>query len=207
MGKWLEAAQDAEKAAEGFTPATMDQLKVPSFYQLTEGNWIWGYDMTLEVAKIFPYATPSSWVRSFSGLGYAPATQVYACINNLLYDKIPATDVRKNWWVNEDLYSPILDEIVWPYEGTDYTGLGLANLEISDVKMAFLPYTNVKFGMNTIGSENNDEDWPLMRVEGPSPSVPSGQSLRTSDSATRPFFLMMFPATLMSDAKPMSEYT
>jgi hypothetical protein len=31
--------------------------------------------------------------------------------------------------------------------------------------MAFLPYTNVKFGMNTIGSENNDEDWPLMRVE------------------------------------------
>ena len=165
MGKWLEAAQDAEKAAEGFTPATMDQLKVPSFYQLTEGNWIWGYDMTLEVAKIFPYATPSSWVRSFSGLGYAPATQVYACINNLLYDKIPDTDVRKNWWVNEDLYSPILDEIVWPYEGTDYTGLGLANLEISDVKMAFLPYTNVKFGMNTIGSENNDEDWPLMRVE------------------------------------------
>ena len=165
MGKWLEAAQDAEKAAEGFTPATMDQLKVPSFYQLTEGNWIWGYDMTLDIAKIFPFATPSSWVRSFSGLGYGPATQVYACINNLLYAKIPDTDVRKNWWVNEDLYSPILDEIVWPYEGTNYTGLGLANLEISDVKMAFLPYTNVKFGMNAIGSENNDEDWPLMRVE------------------------------------------
>ena len=165
MGNWLEAAQDAEKAAEGFTPATMDQLKVPSFYQLTEGNWIWGYDMTLEVAKIFILATPSSWVRSFSGNGYAPATQVYSCINNILYDKIPDTDVRKNWWVNEDLYSPILDEIVWPYEGIDYTGLGLANLEISDVKMAFLPYTNVKFGMNTIGSENNDEDWPLMRVE------------------------------------------
>lgn len=165
MGKWLEAAQDAEKAAEGFTPATMDQLKVPSFYQLTEGNWIWGYDMTLEVAKIFLYATPSSWVRSFSGNAYAPATQVYACINNLLYAKIPDTDVRKNWWVNEDLYSPILDEIAWPYEGTNYTGLGLANLEISDVKMAFLPYTNVKFGMNAIGSENNDEDWPLMRVE------------------------------------------
>jgi hypothetical protein len=165
MGEWLKAAQDAEKAAEGFTPATMDQLKAPAFYDIAEGNWIWGYDMTLEVAKIFILATPSSWVRSFSGNGYAPATQVYSCINNLLYDKIPGTDVRKNWWVNEDLYSPILDEIVWPYEGTNYTGLGLANLEISDVKMAFLPYTNVKFGMNTIGSENNDEDWPLMRVE------------------------------------------
>ena len=165
MGEWLKAAQDAEKAAEGFTPATMDQLKVPSFYQIAEGNWIWGYDMTTDVAKIFIYATPSSWVRSFSGDGYAPATQVYSCINTLLYDKIPSTDVRKNWWVNEDLYSPVLDEIAWNYEGTAYSGLDLANLEIKDVKMAFLPYTNVKFGMNTIGGVNNDEDWPLMRVE------------------------------------------
>ena len=165
MGEWLKAAQDAEKAAEGFTPATMDQLKVPAFYQIAEGNWIWGYDMTTDVAKIFIYATPSSWVRSFSGEGYAPATQVYSCINTLLYDKIPSTDVRKNWWVNEDLYSPVLDEIAWNYEGTAYSGLDLANLEIKDVKMAFLPYTNVKFGMNTIGGVNNDEDWPLMRVE------------------------------------------
>ena len=165
MGEWLKAAQDAEKAAEGFTPATMEQISVPSFYQLTEGNWIWGYDMTLDIAKIFPYATSSSWVRSFSGDGYAAATQVYSCINNLLYDKIPATDVRKNWWVNEDLYSPILDEISWTHQGVAYSGMDLANLEITNVKMAFLPYTNVKFGMNTIGGVDNDEDWPLMRVE------------------------------------------
>ena len=165
MGEWLKAAQDAEKAAEGFTPATMEQISVPAFYQLSEGNWIWGYDMTLDIAKIFPYATSSSWVRSFSGDGYAAATQVYSCINNLLYDKIPATDVRKNWWVNEDLYSPVLDEIAWNYEGVAYSGLDLANLEITNVKMPFLPYTNVKFGMNTIGGVDNDEDWPLMRVE------------------------------------------
>ena len=165
MGEWLKAAQDAELAAAGFTPATMDQLKKPAFYQLTEGNWIWGYDMTLDIAKIFPYATSSSWVRSFSGDGYAAATQVYACINNLLYDKIPDTDVRKNWWVNEDLYSPILDQISWDNEGTSYKGTELATLEITNVKMAFLPYTNVKFGMNKIGGVDNDEDWPLMRVE------------------------------------------
>ena len=165
MGEWLKAAQDAEKAAEGFTPATMEQISVPSFYQLSEGNWIWGYDMTLDIAKIFPYATSSSWVRSFSGDGYAAATQVYSCINTLLYDKIPATDVRKNWWVNEDLYSPVLDKIAWNHEGVAYSGLDLANLEITNVKMAFLPYTNVKFGMNIIGGVDNDEDWPLMRVE------------------------------------------
>lgn len=165
MGEWLKAAQDAELAAAGFTPATMEQLKVPAFYQYTEGNWIWGYDMTIDIAKIFPYATPSSWVRSLSGNAYAPATQVYACINNLLYDKIPDTDVRKNWWVNEDLYSPILDQISWDNEGTSYKGIELATLEITDVKMAFLPYTNVKFGMNKVGGVDNDEDWPLMRVE------------------------------------------
>ena len=165
MGEWLKAAQDAEKAAEGFTPATMEQISVPSFYQLSEGNWIWGYDMTLDIAKIMPYATSSSWVRSLSGKGYAAATQVYACINNLLYEKIPASDVRKNWWVNEDLYSPVLDEIAWNHNGVAYSGMDLANLEITDVKMAFLPYTNVKFGMNTIGGVDNDEDWPLMRVE------------------------------------------
>lgn len=165
MGEWLKAAQDAEKAAEGFTPATMDDLKAPAFYNINDGNWIWGYDMTLEIAKINPMATFSSWLGSFSGLGYAAATQVYACINTLLYDKIPDTDVRKNWWVNEDLYSPLLDEVSWDYEGKSYSGLDLANLAITDVKMAFLPYTNVKFGMNIVGSENNDEDWPLMRVE------------------------------------------
>ena len=31
--------------------------------------------------------------------------------------------------------------------------------------MIFLPYTNVKFGMYTIGGTTNEEDWPFMRVE------------------------------------------
>ena len=38
-------------------------------------------------------------------------------------------------------------------------------VENSVVKMPFDTYTNVKFGMNTIGGVNNDEDWPFMRVE------------------------------------------
>jgi hypothetical protein len=38
-------------------------------------------------------------------------------------------------------------------------------LTIDNVKMAFLPYTNVKFGMNMVGGTSNDEDWPFMRVE------------------------------------------
>ena len=57
--------------------------------------------------------------------------------------------------------SPLLDNVVW----NGVSGNEVASLEIDDVKMKFLPYTNVKFGMYTVGGTLNDEDWPLMRVE------------------------------------------
>lgn len=161
MGNWAEAASDAAAAAEGYTPAGMEEVSRPSFYNLNEHNWIWGYDMTTDVALTNPYATASAWIRSFSGDGYSAGTQVYSCINNLLYDKIPDSDVRKGWWVDENLDSPLLDEISW----NGVSGRDISTLEIENVKLPFLPYTNVKFGMNTVGGTNNDEDWPFMRVE------------------------------------------
>ena len=63
--------------------------------------------------------------------------------------------------MNESLESPLLAGISW--DGT--TGNEVATLEIDNVKLPFLPYTNVKFGMNQVGGTNNDEDWPFMRVE------------------------------------------
>ena len=161
MQEWALAASDAKKAASGYTPASMDEVSVPFLYDIKEHNWIWGYDMQTDVALENPYATSSAWLRSFSGDGYAPACQVYACCNNILYDKIPQSDVRKGWWVNADLESPVLNSVSW--EGT--TGNGVASLEIENVKLPFLPYTNVKFGMFSVGGTNNDEDWPFMRVE------------------------------------------
>ena len=86
---------------------------------------------------------------------------MYSRINNLLYDKIPPTDVRKGWWVDENLESPLLKDVTW----NGVSGNAVAPLEIENVKLPFLPYTNVKFGMNAIGSTVNDEDWPFMRVE------------------------------------------
>ena len=161
MEEWESAAADAYEAMQGYVPASIDEVSRPSFYDISEHNWIWGYDMTSEVAMKNTYATSSSWIRSFSGDGYSAATQVYSCINNLLYDKIPASDVRKGWWVNSSLESPVLESVVW--DGV--SGNAVASLEIDDVKMAFLPYTNVKFGMYSAGSTLNNEDWPLMRVE------------------------------------------
>jgi hypothetical protein len=161
MGNWSAAASDAAMAAAGYQPASIAEVSKPSFYSIGEHNWIWGYDMTTDIAMTNPYATASAWIRSFSGDGYSAATQVYSCINSLLYDKIPASDVRKGWWVNVSLESPLLQNITW----NGVTGNAVATLEIENIKLPFLPYTNVKFGMNQIGGTNNDEDWPLMRVE------------------------------------------
>ena len=164
LGNWQAAYDDAVAAAQGYTPATIEEMSKPAFYDISEHNWIWGYDMAtgltsnLTASNRF-YATTGSWLRSFSGNGYAPACQVYTCINTLLYNKIPATDVRKGWWVDENLNSPLLNGLKWP--GFD----DVANADDGDNKLPFLPYTNVKFGAISIGNTINEEDMPLMRVE------------------------------------------
>ena len=117
--------------------------------------------MQTDVAMLNPYATSSAWLRSFSGDGYSAGTQVYACCSNLLYSKIPSTDIRKGWWVDESLGSPLLASVTW--DGV--SGNAVGPLEIDNVKTPFLPYTNVKFGMFSTGGTANDEDWPFMRVE------------------------------------------
>ena len=161
MEEWALAAADAASAAVGYTPASIQEVSSPSFMDIGEHNWIWGYDMTTELALENPYATSSAWIRSFSGDGYSAGTQVYSCINSLLYEKISPTDVRKGWWVDGSLASHLLEKVTW----NGVSGNDVASLTIDNVKMAFLPYTNVKFGMNTVGGTSNDEDWPFMRVE------------------------------------------
>jgi len=181
MQEWAKAASDAALAAEGFTPASMAEVSRPSFYDISEHNWIWGYDMTTDAAMFNPYATSSAWIRSFSGDGYSAGTQVYSCINSLLYDKIPETDVRKGWWVTPALESPLLENVTW----NGVTGNAVGPLTIDNVKMAFLPYTNVKFGMTSVGGTLNDEDWPFMRVEEMILIQAEGLAKSGSESAAR----------------------
>jgi tetratricopeptide (TPR) repeat protein len=164
MGMYAEAAADAAKAIEGYNPATMDELAAgPRFCKADETNWMWGVVITDDQAKNGGLATPASWFSAFTGDGYAPATQVTPSINSLLYNKIPATDVRKAWWIDTNLYSPLLDKISW----NGVTGVEISKLVLDDgSKVAYAPYTNVKFGMKSgIGSPINSNDFPLMRVE------------------------------------------
>ena len=59
----------------------------------------------------------------------------------------------------------LLDGLTWTIGGVSVSGQDIVTEQIvvenSVVKMPFDTYTNVKFGMNTIGGVNNDEDWPL----------------------------------------------
>jgi tetratricopeptide (TPR) repeat protein len=161
MEEWDKALADAQKAAEGYTPATKAEVSKPFLMDISEHNWLWGYDMTTTVAAAFTYATSSSWLRSFSSNGYSASCAVYARCNNILYNKIPSTDVRKGWWVDENLNSPLLNGLTWG----KFSGQAIAPGVIENEKEPFQTYTNVKFGTNPIGTTTNDEDWCFMRVE------------------------------------------
>ena len=168
MGNYAAAAADAAAAKEGFTPASREEVGVPAFYDLNDHNWIWGINITTELQAIYAYSTPASWLSAFCGDGYAPATGNTPMINSLLYNKIPDTDVRKGWWLDENLHSPNWADLTWidGDTGASATGDEIATLEIEDVKLAFEPLTSIKFGMKSgVGSVINNNDWPLMRVE------------------------------------------
>ena len=168
LGKYAEAAADADKAMQGYTPASIQEVSKPAFCDLNEHNWMWGVSIPKNIAEISTASTPASWICSFSGDSYSAGGGVYAMINVLLYNKISATDVRKGWWLNENNESPLLNGLVWTDtdKGISYTGQEIVDATITNVKEPFLGYSNVKFGCKDgIGSTTNINDWPLMRVE------------------------------------------
>jgi len=164
MQNYQAAFDDAVAAAnaataEGIRPKSIKEVSVPSFYDISEPDWMWGYDMNTEVALTYPYGTTSSWLRPFSGYSYSAGCGIYCSINSMLWEKIEDEDIRKQWWCDADLKSTLLDGLTWGGQGD------VANLKIDDEKEPFIPYTAVKFGCRTLGTKNNDEDMPLMRID------------------------------------------
>lgn len=168
MGNWAAAAADAEKAMEGYTPASIAEVSKPAFCDLNDHNWMWGILITEEKASDYGYRTAASWTSAFTHNGYGPATQNTPMINSILWKKISESDVRKGWWLDGNSKSPNLDGVEWIEDGVvKAVGNDIASyVDDSGDKDILLPYTNVKFGMKSgIGSTINANDWPLMRVE------------------------------------------
>lgn len=173
MQNWSDAAADAKKAAEGYTPLSKDAAAAPGFNDVSASNWIWGniVDESNVIVQSGILNFPSM-MCSFTGNGYSPT---YACrmINSKLWKEIPSTDVRKGWWIDENLNSPIVNpKYVVHQEDEDEDGnvvkyLAVYNQTGDEVADITEPYTNVKFGAykNQYGNELNACDIPLMRVE------------------------------------------
>lgn len=173
MQNWSDAAADAKKAAEGYTPLSKEAAAAPGFNDVSASNWIWGniVDESNDIVQTGILNFPAM-MCSFTGNGYSPT---YACrmINSKLWKEIPSTDVRKGWWIDENLNSSIVDSKYVVHqkdedeEGNVVKYLAVYNQTGDDVADITEPYTNVKFGAykNQYGNELNACDIPLMRVE------------------------------------------
>lgn len=161
MGNWEDAANDAIDAINlsGATPYSIGAVSVPSFNNAGASSWIWGAIITSnnDVVQTGIINWPSH-LCSLTGNGYTTgigSMDCYKRINSNLYAKIPATDVRKGWWLDENLSSPLL-----------VNEYGAAYASILPSYLAMAPYTNVKFGNEgDLLDADNSEDWPMMRAE------------------------------------------
>lgn len=174
MQNWAEAAADADKALEGYTPYTIDQVSKPTFNSSTSNAWIWANIIT-ETNDIVQSGILNfpSHMCSFTGNGYAPG---YAgrYINSKLYAQIPDDDVRKGWWALAD---PILKDgefAGWDFtQKTPHVDWEWATLykgdyyNIAEWEGWQAPYLNVKFGpyQDIYDNPTNACDFPLMRAE------------------------------------------
>lgn len=170
MNKWEEAASDAQNAinmakAEGLAPVGIQEASKVGrmFINKDETNWMWG--MTFDPSAINTDMEYQTWVSQYSSLvsySYTAEAGCYRRINSQLWNTISGSDVRKGWWVDKDLTSPIIEGLTWTHKGVTVP-LGKATGDL----LGFEPYTNVKFGayQGVMGTTTTAGDFPMMRVE------------------------------------------
>ena len=151
--RWADAAAAADKAiaaaaAEGITPASREAVRKPTFTSMKENNWMWGIKIeeTDRVVTSGIVNWPAHMCTFAYGYVMVGATK---SINSKLYATIPATDVRKGWFLDEKSKSP----------------------NLNNKQQAFVrrkpAYTNVKFDSykSVLRQSINAQDLLLMRVE------------------------------------------
>lgn len=152
LGNYADAAADAENALKvsGAQPYTLAEVSKPTFCHAEANSVIWA-NMIVESNDIvqtgiinWPSHMSSLYTDGYTGVG------TYRSISAELYSKISPTDVRKGWWLDADLNSPLLDHPA--YAGWKGNGV---------------QYANVKFGVPDDDMANlvADADWTLMRAE------------------------------------------
>lgn len=167
MHKYAEAAQDAQSAIAAFEgrPYSVEEVSVPGFTTMADPSWMWGIAISETQYGIaggslvnFPSMT-CSFVH-----GYVDQGGVWKWCSKKLYDKIPSSDVRKGWWLDENRKSRNLSAAQQAY--LDQFNIGAPNYG-QDATLNLMPYTNVKFGpyQGVLKTALNASDIPLMRIE------------------------------------------
>ena len=153
MNNWADAAADAAKAIEltDATPYTAAEVSKPTMSDIDDHSWMWG----VLVAETDRAVTTGicNWPSHMGSLNYGYASVgAWRRISESLYAQIPATDVRKGWFLDENGLSVNLSAEQQAYV-TEEAGC--------------YPYTQVKFGTynDVIYQDLNANDIPLMRVE------------------------------------------
>lgn len=152
MGNWGEAATDAQAAISnsGATPYSIEAVSKPSFWDAGDAAWMWA--MCIEESDRVVTSGIVNWPSHMGSLNYGYASVgAWRCISKKLYKEIPATDVRKGWWLDENGESVNLNAEQQAY--------------LTDAKC--YPYAQVKFGtyQDVVYQDVNANDIPLMRVE------------------------------------------
>ena len=153
MQDYAGALEDANAAIEASdaTPKSIADASKPTFNDMTEEDWMWG----IYIAETDRVVTSGivNWPSHMGSLNYGYASVgAWRMINKKLYNQIPASDVRKGWFLDADSMSPNLTAEQQDYVFNDAGCPG---------------YTQVKFApyKNELYSSTNACDIPLMRIE------------------------------------------
>jgi hypothetical protein len=138
MEDGANAARYAHIARQGFTPsvAEWDCVNGTGFVDINEPDWMWGADVNSQTRiATSGIVNPISHLSSVS-YGYTTAGNMEKMIDAKLYDKIPATDIRRKAFADTE-------KTVWGYTVPQYA--------------------NLKFGTYN-GTNDNFGDYVLMRA-------------------------------------------
>jgi len=176
MQNWADAKSDATNALSvgGENPMSIADVSEPTFDDATAPGIMWGIVISSEddcVKSGICNFTSMFTSLCFGYGGYTTIVGTWKKINILLYNQIPATDVRKGWWLDASYRSPLVNnypmkkELYEYWTGRAYNATTQENLFWG--YMGMKKYTNVKFAPNDKDymSNENSSDFPLMRAE------------------------------------------
>lgn len=134
---WSLAEQSAAAARAGFTLMTSAQYQ-SGFADISVSEWMWGFDHLEDQSEFF------GGYHSYISCNYNSSNirQTPKAINSLLYNQIPATDVRSTMWVA----SPTASNSITPPGGVR------------------VPYMTQKFRLPGTPSTSTMGDTPFMRA-------------------------------------------